>query len=95
MPKSTEKTTSTEAAAPAASYAEATAELDAILSDLERDDLDVDVLAERVRRAAELLTWCRSRIRAASDEVDAAVAALSDGTGSGDGDPDAATPAQL
>ena len=77
-------------AAPAASYAEATAELDAILADLERDDLDVDVLAARVRRAAELLAWCRGRIRAAADEVDAAVAALA----SDDGSPGSA-PAKL
>ncbi len=65
--------------APAASYAAATAELDGILADLERDDLDIDVLAERVRRAAELLTWCRSRIRAAGDEVETVVAALQKG----------------
>lgn len=91
MPKSTEQATSTDPAAPAASYAEATAELDAILSDLERDDLDVDILAERVRRAAELLTWCRSRIRAAADDVDAAVASLT----AGDSDPDTATTSQL
>ena len=78
-------------APPAASFAEATAELDAILSDLERDDLDVDVLAARVRRAAELLAWCRSRIRAAAEDVDAAVAALS----ADDRDPGSAPPAQL
>ncbi len=67
--------------APAASYAQATAEIDAILVELERDDLDVDVLAAKVRRAAELLTWCRSRIRAATDEVEAAVATLDDADG--------------
>lgn len=70
--------------APASSYAEATAEIDAILTELERDDLDVDLLAAKVRRAAELLVWCRRRIRLASDDVDAAVAALEDA-----GDPDA------
>ena len=67
--------------APAASYAEATAEIDAILVELERDDLDVDVLAAKVRRASELLTWCRSRIRAATDEVEAAVATLDEADG--------------
>ena len=62
----------------AAPYAEATAELDAILTELERDDLDVDLLAVKVRRAAELLTWCRSRIRVATAEVADAVEALGD-----------------
>ena len=61
---------------PAASYAEATAEIDAILSELERDDLDVDLLATKVRRAAELLTWCRGRIQLATADVQAAVGAL-------------------
>ena len=54
-------------------------ELDGILADLERDDLDIDLLAERVRRAAELLTWCRGRIRAAGDEVETVVTALQSG----------------
>lgn len=71
--------------APATSYAEATAEIDAILTDLERDDLDVDLLATKVRRAAELLAWCRSRIRLATADVDEAVAAL----GSTEADPGA------
>ena len=35
-------------------YADAMAELGDILAELERDDLDVDVLAERVRRAGEV-----------------------------------------
>lgn len=74
----------TASGAPAASYGEAVTELDEILADLERDDLDVDVLAERVRRAAVLLSWCRQRIRAATDDVEAAVAALGS-SGSSDG----------
>ena len=39
----------------AAGYAEALAELEAILTDLERTDVDVDVLATQVTRAAELI----------------------------------------
>lgn len=62
--------------APAASYAEATAEIDAILTELERDDLDVDLLATKVRRAAELLAWCRGRIAVATEDVQDAVDAL-------------------
>src|SRR4051812_43829979 len=47
---------------PAPSYAAAMTELDAILRALEDDELDVDALASRVARAAELLRWCRARI---------------------------------
>lgn len=46
----------------AAGYAEALAELEAILTDLERTDVDVDVLATQVTRAAELIGFCRDRI---------------------------------
>jgi len=50
-------------------YADALAELDEILGELEADDVDIDVLSERVARAAELITVCRSRIRHAHDQV--------------------------
>ena len=36
-------------------YAEAVAELEAILEELESDDVDVDSLAEHVQRAAQLI----------------------------------------
>ena len=48
---------------PAASgYAAALAELDEILGQLERSDVDVDVLATQVQRAAELIEFCRERL---------------------------------
>ena len=40
-------------------YAEALQELQAILTELEGETVDVDVLAVRVARADELLTLCR------------------------------------
>lgn len=54
-------------------YADAMAELDEILAELEGDELDVDVLGERVRRASELVKLCRARIERATVEVDAIV----------------------
>ncbi len=57
-------------------YAEAMVELETILDELEGDHLDVDVLAERVRRASELLTLCRDRISRAQADVDRIVADL-------------------
>lgn len=57
-------------------YAAALAELEAILDGLETDDLDVDVLATRVARAAELVRFCRGRIDNAKLEVQAIVADL-------------------
>jgi exodeoxyribonuclease VII small subunit len=66
-------------------YADAVAELEEILAELESDDPDVDVLTVRVRRAAELIRLCRSRINVARDEVERVVASL-DGTASPEDD---------
>ena len=57
-------------------YAEAMTELEGILEELEGDHLDVDVLAERVRRASELIKLCRTRISRAQDDVNRIVTDL-------------------
>jgi len=50
-------------------YEDAVTELEKILSELSDDDIDVDHLAERVKRATELVKICRDRIAAARLEV--------------------------
>lgn len=80
-------------------WAEAVAELEAILAELEADDVDVDVLAGQVRRAAELIGTCRDRIAAARFEVTRVVTELaSDGAtppdGSDEGDLATAAPSE-
>jgi exodeoxyribonuclease VII small subunit len=57
-------------------YAEAMAELTAILAELEGDAVDVDVLAARVQRASVLIALCRERITRAQEDVDRIVAHL-------------------
>jgi exodeoxyribonuclease VII small subunit len=57
-------------------YAGAVEELEAILAELEDDRLDVDHLAERVARAAELIRLCRQRIASTRLEVERIVADL-------------------
>jgi exodeoxyribonuclease VII small subunit len=57
-------------------YADAMRELDDILEELERDDLDVDVLAAKVQRASELIQLCRARIARAQTDVDKVVTDL-------------------
>jgi exodeoxyribonuclease VII small subunit len=52
-------------------YADALAELERILDEIEDDAIDVDGLAVRVARAGELLRLCRGRIAAARVEVEA------------------------
>lgn len=50
-------------------YADALRELDTILRELEGSDVDVDLLAERVARASELITVCRDKITTADLQI--------------------------
>jgi len=59
-------------------YAQAVSELEAILGRLEHDDVDVDVLAAEVGRAAELIAVCRDRIHHARTEVERVVSQLAE-----------------
>lgn len=54
-------------------YADAMTELDSILAELDDDAIDIDVLSERVERAAQLIAVCRNRISAAQQRVAAIV----------------------
>ncbi len=51
-------------------YADAVNELEQILAELEDDDIDVDRLTTRVRRAAALIALCRQRILDARVEIE-------------------------
>jgi exodeoxyribonuclease VII small subunit len=57
-------------------YADAVDELEEILAELDGEEVDVDRLAERVRRAADLVQLCRQRLLAAQVEVTRIVADL-------------------
>ena len=50
-------------------YEDAVTELEEILDALSDDDINVDELAERVKRATELVKVCRDRIAAARLDV--------------------------
>ncbi len=65
-------------------YAVALGELDGILRELEGSDVDVDRLADRVTRAAELIALCRDRIGNARLRIDEVIADLDAASGSGE-----------
>ena len=60
-------------------YADALSELQQILGELEAEDIDIDVLATKVERAAELIRVCRGRINDAEVRVKEIVAGLDSG----------------
>jgi len=44
-------------------------ELEKIVADIESEEVDVDLLAEKIKRAAFLITFCKGKLRTAEDEV--------------------------
>jgi len=64
----------------APSYADASAELDAILAEIETGDADIDVLSEKVTRAAALVKICREKLAGTELRVKKVVEDLAAGT---------------
>lgn len=57
------------AAAEPAGYEQALAELDQIVSRMEAGQMPLDQLLDSYRRGADLLAWCRDRLRAVEEQV--------------------------
>lgn len=57
-------------------YGVALAELESILAELDAGSADVDHLAERVKRAADLVRHCRDRLGVVRSDVDDVVGDL-------------------
>ncbi len=52
------------------SYNEAMAEIEDILEKIENEELDVDDLAEKVKRVSVLLKICKDKLQKTNDEVE-------------------------
>ncbi len=50
-------------------YKQAVTEIETILNQLEKGELDVDQLAEKVKRVSELIQLCRNKIHATEKSV--------------------------
>jgi exodeoxyribonuclease VII small subunit len=50
-------------------YEEAYAELAKIAKEIENETVSVDVLADRVKRASELIAFCQGKLRSTEQEV--------------------------
>ena len=59
-------------------FRQAMEELEAILERIEGEEIDIDRLAQELRRAAQLLDLCRGKIRKAEVEVTQIVQTLED-----------------
>ncbi len=52
------------------SYQEAIGEIEEILGRIEKEELDVDELAEKVKRVSALLKMCREKLIMTNEEVE-------------------------
>jgi exodeoxyribonuclease VII small subunit len=52
------------------SYTEAYSELESILEKLENNQLDIDQLTEKVKRASELIKICKSKLFDTESEIE-------------------------
>lgn len=50
-------------------YSKALNELRDIVSNIESQEIDIDHLTQKVRRATELIVFCRSRLRTTEEEI--------------------------
>ncbi len=50
-------------------YSEAKAELEKIVESIESNELDVDALTEKVKRASELISFCKDKLTKTDDEL--------------------------
>jgi exodeoxyribonuclease VII small subunit len=50
-------------------YSQALKELEKIVKEIESEEVDVDILAEKIKHAAQLITFCKGKLRTAEDEV--------------------------
>lgn len=51
------------------SYSNAIKEIEEILKYIESQEVDVDVLVEKVKRATELIKFCKGKLRTAEEEL--------------------------
>ncbi len=51
-------------------YTSAITELEAIVQDIESGEIDVDVLTSKVKRASELIKFCKASLRNTQKEVE-------------------------
>ena len=69
-------------------FGEAIVELESTLRRVESEEIDIDVLADELKTAAQLLEICREKIRQAELEVSQIVQALDEDEDEDEGDED-------
>jgi len=65
-------------------YSQALKELEKIVKEIESEEVDIDILAEKIKRASQILTFCKGKLRTAEDEVKKVLTEMGDEAGTAD-----------
>ncbi|MBN2727587.1 MAG: exodeoxyribonuclease VII small subunit [Bacteroidales bacterium] len=57
-------------------YSKAVQELESIIQEIENDETELDQMMEKVKRAAELIRYCRNKLLRTEDEVNSVLTEL-------------------
>ncbi len=57
-------------------YEQAYKELATIASEIENETISVDVLAEKVKKASQLITFCQAKLKSTESEVNKIIAQM-------------------
>jgi exodeoxyribonuclease VII small subunit len=69
------------------SYSDAMKEIEEILKYIESQEIDVDILVEKVKRATELIRFCKNKLRTAEEELQKTLIELEEPTSSDEEEP--------
>lgn len=59
-------------------YSQALKELEKIVKEIESEEVDIDILAEKIKRASQILAFCKTKLRTAEDEVKKVLSEMGD-----------------
>ena len=65
---------------PTLTYEQAYKELAQIAKEIESESVSVDVLAQKVKRASELITFCQTKLKSTESEVNKIIAQMENTT---------------
>ena len=60
------------------SYTEAISELESIVSEIERGEITIDTLSEKVKRASELIRVCKNKLTSTEEDVNMILGEIKD-----------------
>ena len=59
-------------------YSQALNELEKIVSEIESEEIDIDILAVKIKRASFLITFCKERLRTTEEDVKTVLSSMKD-----------------